>query len=236
MMHEMPSPESPLSSIQRLDVFREVLNRIDLYIESNRLRPGDRLPGDRDLATALGVSRPLVRQALKVLEGLGRLEARQGSGTYVSEDGHRVAVRELTRGLPLDADFFDKLLPVRVAVELQVMCAAFEHRDERSIDIVRSALAQRGAQLEDDPQEAGLDLTFEAALGSICDNEVLRRFQALIHDLWLQAELSVGITPEDRFHLHEDHVGVFAAFERGDLDKAMELFEAHLRELPKNAR
>ncbi len=216
-------------AIRRLDVFREVLRRIEEHIETNRLRPGDRLPSDRELAAALEVSRPLVRQALKALESLGRVSAQQGSGTYVRDASHRVAVRELTRGLTVDRDLLAGILPARVAIEVEVLRAAFEQRG--ALSDLRSVLDNLQRQLADAPQEASLDLGFEAALGRACGNEVLRRLQSLVHDVWLQAQIAAGVAPGDPAALHREHCEIFEAFERGDLALAEGRLADHLRAL-----
>jgi GntR family transcriptional repressor for pyruvate dehydrogenase complex len=227
-------PAGRLVAIQRMDVFREAVRRIEQHIEANHLRPGDRLPSDRDLAAALDVSRPLVRQALKALESLGRVSAQQGSGTYVQDAGHRVAVRELTRGIGFDRDLLDQTLPARIAIDLEVLRAAFERRTPETVASLRRALdeRERERQQPDDPQEAGLDLGFEAALGRACGNEVLRRLQALVHDVWLQAQMAAGIAPGDPAALHRDHRAILEAFERGDLPLAQQRLADHLRSLP----
>jgi GntR family transcriptional repressor for pyruvate dehydrogenase complex len=225
-------PPDRLVAIQRLDVFREVVRRIEQHIEGNHLQPGDRLPSDRDLAEALHVSRPLVRQALKALESLGRVSAQQGSGTYVQDASHRVAVRELTRGISFDRDLLDRALPARIAIDAEVLRAAFDRRTPETLASLRRALDERERQLPDDPQEAALDLGFEAALGRACGNEVLRRLQALVHDVWLQAQIGAGIAPGDPSALHRDHRAIFEAFERGDLQQALDRLSDHLRSLP----
>ena len=213
-----------------MDVFREVLRRIEDHIEANRLQPGERLPSDRELAASLGVSRPLVRQAIKVLEGLGRVSAHQGSGTYVQDASHRVAVRELTRGLDFDRDLLEQVLPARVAIELEVLRAAFARRTPETLAALRGALDERERHLEEDSREAGasLDLGFEAALGRLCGNEVLRRLQALAHDVWLHAQIALGVAPDDPSALHGEHRYVLEAFERGDLDAAERRLREHL--------
>src|SRR5215831_5821457 len=216
-MSETDTP-GRLVAIQRMDVFREVVHRIEQHIDANRLQPGDRLPSDRDLAAALEVSRPLVRQALKALESLGRVSAQQGSGTYVQDASHRVAVRELTRGISFDRDLLDDALPARIAIDAEVLRAAFQRRTPETLASLRRALDDRERQLPDDPQEAGLDLGFEASLGRVCGNEVLRRLQALVHDVWLQAQIAVGIAPGDPAALHREHRAILDAFERGDLE------------------
>ena len=213
-----------LVAIPRMDVFREVLHQIDRYIDLNGLQPGDRLPSDRDLASALNVSRPLVRQAIKALESLGRVTAQQGSGTYVQDDSHRVAVAELTRGLSFDRILLRQVLPARIAIELEVLRAAFERRTPSNLALLRRALEQPAVEL----QEATLDLTFEATLGRVCGNEVLRRLQALIHDVWLEAQMAAGMAPENLARLRHEHQQVFEAFAADDLEEALTRFSDHL--------
>jgi GntR family transcriptional repressor for pyruvate dehydrogenase complex len=214
-----------------MDLFREVLRRIDGYVEERQLQPGQRLPSDRELAAALGVSRPLVRQALKVLEGLGRVVAHQGAGTFVADHSHRVAAAELVRGLELDRELLRRLLPARVAIECEVMREAFRHRSTEALAELERTLRERAERLEDEGQEAGLDLGFEAALGRVCGNEVLRRLQALVHEVWLQAQIAVGSAPDDRFRLHQEHLIIFEAFRIGDQEGALAALEAHLGSL-----
>ncbi|MGH7921222.1 MAG: FadR/GntR family transcriptional regulator [Candidatus Dormibacteraceae bacterium] len=222
-----------LRAIGRMDLFKEVLRRIEAHIEERGLQAGDRLPSDRELAAALQVSRPLVRQALKVLEGLGRVVAYQGSGTFVADGAHQVAVTELTRGLAFDPDLLRDLVPARRAVDLEVLRSAFSVRGPETLAVLQRALAERTEHLEsgDTEPEEGLDLSFEAALGRVCGNEVLHRFQALVHDVWLQAQIAVATAPEDRFRLHREHEAVFRAFEAGELDAALELMARHLEGL-----
>jgi len=223
--------EGHLVAIERMDVFREVLYRIDQHIDSNHLKPGDRLASDRELAAALQVSRPLVRQAIKALESLGRVTAQQGSGTYVQAASHRVAVRELMRGLAFDRKLLRQVLPARIAIELEVLKAAFERRTPANLGLLRGALDEGERQLTDDVQEASLDLTFEATLGSVCGNEVLRRLQALVHDVWLEAQIAEGLAPGGVSRLHREHRQIFEAFAAGDLEEAMSRFHDHLRNL-----
>jgi len=227
-----------LVAIQRLDVFREALRRIEDHIEANHLQPGDRLPSDRDLAAALEVSRPLVRQAIKVLESLGRVSAQQGSGTYVQDAGHRVAVRELTRGMRFDRDLLRQVLPARVTIDVEVLRAAFARRTPEMLAALARTLDEWERQLTEDGHEAGattsasLDLGFEAALGRACGNEVLRRLQALAHDVWLQAQIAVGVAPGDPAALHHEHREVLEALARGDLPEAERRLRDHLSFLP----
>ena len=59
----------------------EIVNQIKELISRGDLRPGQKIPSERELAAFLGVSRPSVREAIMVLEAMGFLESRQGGGT-----------------------------------------------------------------------------------------------------------------------------------------------------------
>jgi len=109
-----------------------------------------------------------------------------------------------------------------------VLRAASKRRTPGNLGLLRSALDQRERQLADDVQEASLDLTFEATLGRVCGNEVLRRLQALVHDVWLEAQIAEGESPDGLSRLHREHEGIFEAFSAGRLDEARERFRDHL--------
>lgn len=222
----------PIVPIRRVEVYREVLDRLDQYIADNRLRSGDRLPSDRALAELLGVSRPSVRQAIKVLENFGRVEVRHGSGTYVRDEPFGLAVADLLRGLSMDRQFLHAFSGPRNAIEVQVLVEAFQHRTPANLAHVQAALEQRARGLESDDEEASLTLSFEAALGAICGNEVLHRIQRMLHQVWLQALVTLGEAPGNKHLLHREHVEIFERFCAGDLEAAVVLFRRHLDLFP----
>lgn len=225
---EQNRPDDRLLPIDRIDVYRQVLERLEAYITSNDLQPGDRLPGDRELAAKLGVSRPLVRQAIKVLEGLGRVTVQHGAGTFVRNDSFQVVARELLRGIPVDRELLAQLEPLRAAVELLVLRAAFERRTHENLALVESALAERRDQLKHDREQTTLNLSFEVALGSICGNEPARRVQLMLHEMWLRTQVHVGLAPGDPAKLHQEHMEIYDAFKAGDLDRTIDLMKEHL--------
>ena len=63
----------------------QVVSHVRELIERGALKPGDRLPAERDLATQIGVSRPTIRAGLRTLAAMGVVRSRHGSGTYIPE-------------------------------------------------------------------------------------------------------------------------------------------------------
>ncbi|MPZ16167.1 MAG: GntR family transcriptional regulator, partial [Chloroflexi bacterium] len=78
--------------------------RILSYVAQERLRPGDRMPTEKDLSELLEVSRTVTREALKVLAALGRVSVRKGAGIYVAEPSGLAAQQSWNLFLPADAD------------------------------------------------------------------------------------------------------------------------------------
>ena len=73
----MPEPEIPAAA--------QVVEFVRRQIEARRIKPGDRLPPERDLAQEIGVSRPSLRSGLQTLQALGVIQSRQGAGRREGE-------------------------------------------------------------------------------------------------------------------------------------------------------
>jgi GntR family transcriptional repressor for pyruvate dehydrogenase complex len=169
--------------------------------------------------------------AIKSLESLGRVEARVGSGTYIRDSSH-VLAGELTRGLEFGWPFLHQLQAARSPIEFQILEEAFSHRSPENMARLQAVVDARQRQLaEEDPREGvpNLNLTFEATLGEICGNEVLRRLQVIIHATWVQALVALGEAPGDRVLLQQEHDQVLKCFRAGDLPGALAAYREHLR-------
>src|SRR5688500_12807880 len=98
--------------------YEQVVEQIQDGMRRGALAPGQRLPTERELSESFGVSRAVVREALKVLASMGLVESRQGSGTYVRAN----PVPSITRALILSATPEDEsllaLFEVREALEV----------------------------------------------------------------------------------------------------------------------
>ncbi|MDS1138776.1 FadR/GntR family transcriptional regulator [Nitratireductor indicus] len=214
-----------LVPIKKIDVFRSVLEQLEGMIDGG-MKPGDRLLSDRDLATRLGVSRPVVRQALKVLEGLGRVESRHGSGTYVAEN--YPAVGNLLLGIPVEARTLQMLIPARRAIEVEIIRQAFENRSDENLALLEESLRVATPSSHATQNTEGLDLRFEKRLGQICGNPMLQKLQNAVHEAWVQTEVSLGVVPCHHEALHAEHVAIFEHFRDGDVEGAITVYLHHL--------
>lgn len=84
-MSHAATPVAKLQIVRSRRVYEQIAEQIRELIRSKALRPGDRIPAERELAAMLGVSRPSVREAMIALEAAGFIEVRTGDGTYVRQ-------------------------------------------------------------------------------------------------------------------------------------------------------
>jgi GntR family transcriptional repressor for pyruvate dehydrogenase complex len=217
--------------IRQVDVYREVLRQLDDVVTNSGLRPGDRLGSERELAQRFGVSRVPVREALRALESMGKIEIRPASGSYVADPQGDPFAAHVRAGLPMDESFLNELVDLRAAIETKVVDLV-AHRPPNDLVPVGDVLATIGLELEHTPHSEGsLDLRFEAALGRASNNRLLQRVQRSIHQLWVGSWSQVGIAPGDRHELHAQHAAILEALRAGDGQLAKELMDRHVNRL-----
>lgn len=216
--------------IKRIDVFQSIIERIGGLIDE-QLSAGDRLPSERELSETLGVSRTSVRQALKVLESMGKVETRVGSGTYVVQrlPDHAVQTWQLGNG-EITKAFIRQLIVARTGIERTVFEACAETIDEAGLEELRRLLNDNASDLqtEDDSEAGGLDLSFETKVAELTGNTILVHLQRQIHQLWVQAWRAYGYVPDKEEVFHREHLEIVEAMKARDLPLVSTLIVRHV--------
>jgi GntR family transcriptional regulator, transcriptional repressor for pyruvate dehydrogenase complex len=102
---------------ERKTFSRKVVENIRELISSGQLKPGDKLPSERELAEMMNVSRPTIREGFKILSAMGFLSIRQGNGVFVADES--VRLDNLAAILFLQTDTFYELFEVRKMIETE---------------------------------------------------------------------------------------------------------------------
>jgi GntR family transcriptional regulator, transcriptional repressor for pyruvate dehydrogenase complex len=165
------------SAYQAITVTRSyegVVRQIAESIRNRQLSSGDRLPAERELSATFGVSRGVIREAIKVLGALGLVEARQGSGIYVCNNVPTVT-RAFTLSVSPDAESIERLFEFRSTLEVETArLAALRRGDNELAAIVAAAEATAGALDSGDWGEFGAaDNAFHAAVARASGNPYL---------------------------------------------------------------
>lgn len=212
-LHDAPAPEPRL--------YRVVSDRIEALIRAENIRPGERLPSERELAIALGVSRTSLREALIALELGGVVEVRGGSGVYVSE---RAPAQAAGPG-PFE------VLAARRSIEAEVAAMAARNASASAIDAILVALEQMEQQHEDRVEHEAADRNFHLAIARAAGNSAL---VGVLEYLWNQRgtpwhEMNEhGQTEALRRQALIDHRSILAAIAAHDVAGARQAMRAHL--------
>ncbi|MGV8859253.1 FadR/GntR family transcriptional regulator [Rhodoglobus sp.] len=205
-------------------VYNSVLQRLVSYLET--LESGDRLPSERALSEEFSVSRVSLREALRSLESMGRIEIRRNSGSFVREPRSNPMTDYLRRVTPSGEASLNQLVDVRAALEDRVVLLAGS--EPRDYSAVRSHLAEVESEITDAAPSGSLDVRFEALLARLTQNRLLIEFQRTTHELWIETWASCGRAPGDRSALLVEHREILDALETGDTALARVRMAAHV--------
>ncbi len=197
-------------------------------IETGDLHPGDRLPAERELARALGVSRPTVRSGLKALAAMGVVEARRGAGNFIAEGPPDLGREPLGLLAVLHGFTSDEMFEARRLLEVGVAGLAAEHAPAEHLATMAEELTEMFAAV-DDPQEFLVhDVRFHQALAAGCGNRVLAALVEMVAaQFYAQRRGTVG-RARDLRESAELHRRIYRAVRSGHPATAREAMAEHL--------
>src|ERR1022692_153992 len=174
--------KSDFDVIRRNKVYEEVAQQIERLI-LKKLRPGDKLPSERELAEMLRVSRSSIRDAIRGLELMGLVEPRQGAGTIVREVSAELLPNPFANALKRRRELVSELLDFRKMLEPPLAARAATHASSDEIaemdDILRR---QEEKQIQGDAAVAE-DAEFHYSIALASDNSVVLKVLDILMDL-----------------------------------------------------
>ncbi|PPL15360.1 FadR/GntR family transcriptional regulator [Microterricola pindariensis] len=207
----------------------EAILKIKEMIVSGDLGPGDRLPPEKELSEALGLSRSSLREAVKALEVIRVLDVRRGDGTYVTSLEPRLLLEAMSFVVDLhdDASILE-IFAVRRILEPAATAMAVGKLDSDTI----AELTAMIAAVDETTSVEGLvehDLEFHRRIVTAAGNSYLSSLIDSLSSHTVRARIWRGVTQENAVSrtLHE-HAGILAALERGDAELAHALTLVHV--------
>lgn len=172
-----------LGPVRRTKVYEEVAARLRRLIADGRLKPGDKLPPERELASALGVSRTSVRDAIRTLQATGLLEPRQGEGTVIRELSTDTVVGPIASALLTRRDLLVDLMAVRKMIEPAMAREAARHARPDEIRQMEAILARQASRLEAGGLAIEEDSAFHDMIARASRNQVVPKVLDALMDL-----------------------------------------------------
>jgi DNA-binding FadR family transcriptional regulator len=229
----------PFQAVATQRLYEQVAGQVTDLVARGEFKPGDRLPPERNLAKALGVSRPTVREAMIALEIAGLVEVRVGAGAFVtakakSTEAANGAANRLFEGAgssPLE------LIAARRTIEPEVAALAAQYATAGEIAAIAETVAMIAAA-QDTPSHRAADHQFHIRIGLASHNSVLT---AIVDECWAEMYspmfermgavtglIATRCSPQQRDTTIMEHDAVHRAIAAHDPDAARAAMDAHL--------
>ncbi len=199
-------------------------------ISSGQLAPGDRLPAERDLASDLGVSRNVVREALRSLVDANVLQARQGAGVFVASLDVESLIEPLDFVFSLERAALHSLVVARLVIEPGIAAlAATRVTDEDLAELDALLERSRDDEAHDTAHFLETDVEIHGRIVRIADNPFLTRIMESLGRLSRTSRQYTNPVAPMRHMAHEDHERIVAALHTRDPDAAYEAMRRHIQ-------
>jgi GntR family transcriptional repressor for pyruvate dehydrogenase complex len=227
-MQAATKPE--FETIRKNKVYEEVAKQIERLI-LQKLRPGDKLPAERELAEMFGVSRSSIRDAMRSLELVGLVEPRQGAGTVVREVSNDSLLTPLSNVIANKRQLVGELLDFRKMLEPPLAARAAAHASADEITEMEEILRRQSEKLSRGDLAIEEDSEFHYAVAMASGNSVVLKVLDVVMDLLRETRarsLQRAGRPQKSV---AGHKRILAAIKRHDAGAAEAAMRQHLKDI-----
>ena len=208
----------------------QVVAHIRDLIERKRLRPGDRLPAERDLAAQIGLSRPTVRMGLHALAAIGCVQSRHGSGTYIPDGPPSLGPEPLSFLAALHGFTREQMYEARRILEVEAAGLAADRATPEQLASMADEVASLFATMQAPQRFRTHDIAFHRIVAAASANPILAALVEMLSTLYDErrrrtAARAVG---RDLRDAAEAHRGIYQGIRAHDADRARSAMNGHL--------
>jgi GntR family transcriptional repressor for pyruvate dehydrogenase complex len=225
------SPARVFPVLQKSSVSLQAAEAIKSLIVAGELGSGDALPPERDLAVMLGISRPSVREAIRVLTAMNVVEPRHGGGTYVTSLDPWLLARPINFLLQIEPSSFLDLFEVRQVLEVAAARLAATRITDEMVSALGELADAAAAALRQPARYSELDFELHSKLVEATGNPIYLSLYESISDLMLESRRRTARVPAVRNQDYDEHVAIVAALRRRDADGAALAMHDHLERM-----
>lgn len=217
---------------------RSVVLQVTRRIVSGELAPGSLLPIEPVFAEQFGVSRTVLREAVRVLVSKGLVEVKQGSGMRVRGPDDwdyldpLVLFEQVASGR--GEALLDELLETRRVLEVEVAGMAAERRTEEELEALEVCLRSMARAVEDPAEFTRLDIEFHDRILRAASNRPLREALRPIGEVIKEGRAITNLFSTDPGESQRGHGKIYEAIKRSDATKAKEAMWSHVRQFERD--
>jgi len=216
--------------IKKESTLEVIVQQIKNQIKEGILKPGEKLPSERELASLLGVSRTSVREAIKALSFSGYLEVIQGKGTYILEIATQYD--EIVNFFSEFSNYsLDYLMEARIMLEGEFARLAAANASQKEIDVIERVFNEI-CNSKDTNTFFVKDLQFHLTIAKATHNPIMNGLMKIIVEmLYKETQKIIKISEDTRENTIETTRDLVQAIKQRDAEKAKELMSEHIRNI-----
>ncbi len=223
-------------TVSRSAVAEDIVAQLLSMIREKKLRSGDKLPPERDLAVMMDVSRPSLREALRTLSVMGVINLRHGSGIYVTALEPAKLVEHLDFVFSLDDSTYVQLFETRKALEPPICALAAQRITEEEIAQLEECLARSRMGLLDYEAYLQADLDLHEIIVLAARNPLLQRFMSSLHSLGKASRKRTATLPGVVEQTIQDHQNIIQALREHQPEAAHRAMLIHLEHVEQHLK
>lgn len=219
-----------IDSAKRSTSAEEVMLRFREMIHLGELRPGDRLPPERELAKRLGVSRPTLRAGIRSLAAVGVLKSKQGAGTFVvNVDGPPALDSSPLRMMAALHGFTtSEMFEARRALEMAIAGLAAERVTSEHLATLSEEIAGMFASLDEPEQFLIHDMHFHQTVAAASGNRILTALMNMVATILFDVRSKTVKRATDLKESANMHLKIYRAIRERNWEEARNAMRRHL--------
>lgn len=224
-------------SLSRTNLSQQVADHLEQFILSSAIiKVDEKLPSEMKLAQQYNVSRPVIREALKLLQERGLITLKNGSGAYVTRPESDTVINAISRIMQIDHISAEDLTQVREILEMSSVTLAVQHVTDEQLKEMDELLTRFEDTSIPFAERVKIDETFHILVAQATGNELLSMFVRVLTSL-LFGYMGKGIlTPGGVEDGIQRHRRIYDALKLHDLGEARQAMADHLKVSSENVR
>ena len=208
----------------------QVVAHVRSLIERGALRPGDRLPAERDLAAHVGVSRPTVRAGLRALAAIGVVQSRHGSGTYIPDGPPSLGTDALSFLAALHGFTREEMYEARRILEVEAAGLAAERATSEHLATLSEEVAGLFANRDNPHLFLVHDINFHRSVAEAAKNPIVGALVGMVSALYYERRRETAERASDRDlrDAAEAHRRIYQSIRARDPEGARRAMNDHL--------
>lgn len=210
--------------------YEAIIDSIKSDIMSGTIKPGQKLPPERELAKKFNMSRTSIREALRTLEILGVIKSVQGSGNYITGDVEKSLVESMSMMFLLQQIDSLEFYQFREALELKAAMLAVQNIDDEKIMKLENLISEM-ARTEDEAARTALDKQFHDTIAAASNNSIIMQILDILSEVITQdikqRRSEILSDPDNVKRLQKIHEEMVYGLKQRDPQKTFAAFNKH---------